>query len=86
LKGTCWCCRLPVYHGIRDARPPRMAGAKWGDPKASAAAILKVVDAENPPLRLLLGNVAADLVKDLYPQRLATWTEREAVSRAADEA
>lgn len=73
----------PIYDGVRELRPPRAAGAKWGDPRASAAAILKVVDAENPPLRLLLGNLAADLVKDLYPRRLATWAEWEAVSRAA---
>ena len=69
----------PVYSSIRFR-----STAKRGDPKATAEAILKVVDAENPPLRLLLGNRACDCVKELYPKRLATWAEWEAVSRAAD--
>jgi NAD(P)-dependent dehydrogenase (short-subunit alcohol dehydrogenase family) len=69
----------PLYSSIRF-RPK----SKRGDPKATAEAILKVVDAENPPLRLLLGNFACDVVKELYPKRLATWLEWEAVSRAAD--
>jgi hypothetical protein len=34
-----------------NAFKPEMSG----DPLATAAAILKVVDADNPPLRLLLG-------------------------------
>jgi len=71
----------PIYDSIRNVRPPR---PKPGDPKASAAAILKVVDSENPPLRLLLGNFAADCVKEVYPRRLATWAEWESVSRSAD--
>jgi NAD(P)-dependent dehydrogenase (short-subunit alcohol dehydrogenase family) len=70
-----------IYDSIRNVRPPR---PKPGDPKASAAAILKVVDSENPPLRLLLGNFAADWVKEVYPRRLATWAEWESVSRSAD--
>ena len=69
----------PLYSSIRF-RPK----AKRGDPKATSKAILKIVDAENPPLRLLLGNFACDCVKELYPKRLATWLEWETVSRAAD--
>jgi NAD(P)-dependent dehydrogenase (short-subunit alcohol dehydrogenase family) len=71
----------PIYDSIRSVRPPR---PQPGDPKATADAILKVVDSENPPLRLLLGNFAADWVKAVYPKRLQTWAEWEAVSRAAD--
>ncbi|MGA2766478.1 MAG: SDR family oxidoreductase [Spirochaetia bacterium] len=71
----------PIYDSIRNVRPPRR---KPGDPKATAAVILKVVDAENPPLRLLLGNFASDWVIEVYPKRLATWAEWEQVSRAAD--
>jgi electron transfer flavoprotein alpha/beta subunit len=73
-----------LYNNIRGFRPTTRAGYEPGDPKASAEAILKVVDAENPPLRLLLGNFACDCVKELYPKRLATWAEWETVSRAAD--
>jgi len=72
----------PIYNNLRGNRPA--ARAKRGDPKASSAAILKVVDAANPPLRLLLGNFASDYVKELYPQRLKTWAEWENIARAAD--
>ncbi len=72
----------PRYDDIRGRRPT--ARIKRGDPRASAAAILKLVDAENPPLRLLLGDFAADYVKELYPKRLAAWAEWEGVSHAAE--
>jgi NAD(P)-dependent dehydrogenase (short-subunit alcohol dehydrogenase family) len=72
----------PLYTSIHGFRPT--PANKRGDPKASAKAILQVVDAENPPLRLLLGNFACDCVKELYPKRLATWAEWETVTRAAD--
>jgi len=72
----------PAYDNIRNARAT--ASVKRGDPKATSEAILKVVDAENPPLRLLLGNFATDYVKSLYPKRLATWAEWDDVARAAD--
>lgn len=68
-----------LYSNLRPRPMP-----KRGDPKATARAILKLVDAENPPLRLLLGNRACDVVKEVYPKRLATWAEWETVSRAAD--
>ncbi|HEY3269098.1 MAG TPA: SDR family oxidoreductase [Armatimonadota bacterium] len=72
----------PVYNTIRNSRPS--TNSKRGDPKASAEAILKVVDSEDPPLRLLLGAFASNYVKDLYPKRLATWAAWDAVSIAAD--
>jgi NAD(P)-dependent dehydrogenase (short-subunit alcohol dehydrogenase family) len=72
-----------LYDSIRRLRPATMQ-AKRGDPRATSAAVLKAVDSENPPLRLLLGNPAAEYVKELYPQRLATWAEWEKISRAAD--
>ena len=74
---------LPSYDKMRNTPRP-VSSSKRGDPKASSAAILKVVDAENPPLRLLLGNFASDYVKKVYPERLATWAEWEDVARAAD--
>jgi len=73
---------IAAYDPIRAARPT--ARMKRGDPRATAAAILKLVDAEKPPMRLLLGRFAAEHVKTLYSQRLATWQEWEQVSRAAE--
>ncbi len=71
-----------IYDGVRRLRPAAMQ-SKRGDPRATSVAVLKAVDAENPPLRLLLGIAPTQYVKELYPQRLATWAEWENVSRAA---
>jgi len=45
--------RLPAYDNVRAAMA-RPAG-KRGDPSATRAAILHVVDAEEPPLRIFFG-------------------------------
>ncbi|MGV9346700.1 hypothetical protein ACWDSD_18130 [Streptomyces spiralis] len=57
------------------------AQTKLGDPKAAAAALLKVVDAEQPPLRVLSGVAPTHMVKNLYAERLQTWADWEQVSR-----
>ncbi len=54
-----------------------------GDPEATRSAILKVVDAEDPPLRLLLGAGALQSVASEYEKRLAIWRTWESVSVAA---
>jgi NAD(P)-dependent dehydrogenase (short-subunit alcohol dehydrogenase family) len=57
--------------------------AKPGDPKASAAAILKIVDAEHPPLRVFFGEVPLQLAKADYENRLKTWEEWQPVAELA---
>jgi NAD(P)-dependent dehydrogenase (short-subunit alcohol dehydrogenase family) len=74
----------PAYDRVREARMKTWSSNRRGNPAATAEAILKLVDSENPPLRLLLGNFAADQVKTLYPKRLEVWADWEDVSRAAD--
>lgn len=61
------------------------AGAKlaFGDPHATADAILKIVDAENPPLRFFVGTEGLPRARAAYADRLATWEAWEAVSNAA---
>lgn len=75
---------VSAYDSLRDARAKRNSGVKSGDPTASSAAILKLVDAENPPLRLLLGAAATQIVPPIYEKRLKVWAEWEAVARTAD--
>lgn len=76
---------IPDYDNIRQARATDVVRrGKRGDPTASSAAILKLVDAENPPLRLLLGTSATQIVPQFYEQRLKVWAEWEDVARAAD--
>src|SRR5580692_2652510 len=42
---------LDAYDGPREASQRRRAGNKQGDPGASAEAVLRIVDADSPPLR-----------------------------------
>ncbi|QRO01505.1 SDR family oxidoreductase [Archangium violaceum] len=74
----------PAYDGLRTALASQRSGAKAGDPKAAARALLKVVDAEKPPLRVLFGQMPTKLVQHLYTQRLKTWGEWEQVSVEAE--
>lgn len=54
-----------------------------GDPNATPNSLFQIVDAENPPLRLFLGNHCLPSVRSAYAERLATWEEWEAVSNSA---
>lgn len=54
-----------------------------GDPKATSQAILSLVDAENPPLRLLLGKTVLPWVKHTYEERIKTWESWQDISVAA---
>ena len=74
----------PAYDGVRERLYSRFAAAgSQGSTPATAAAILALVDAEEPPLRLLLGAAPTEMVKQVYASRLATWAEWDAVSKAA---
>jgi NAD(P)-dependent dehydrogenase (short-subunit alcohol dehydrogenase family) len=59
------------------------ASSNEGDPRATRDAILAVVDADDPPLRLVLGAGVLERLDALYASRLAGWRQWEAVSAAA---
>lgn len=67
-----------AHQEAQEARAKRTA--KSGDPQASAAAVLKVVDAEQPPLRVFFGEIPLQLAEADYAQRLETWREWQPVS------
>ncbi|CAM3151566.1 short-chain dehydrogenase/reductase [Mycobacterium intermedium] len=77
--------RLPEYaevHATQDEwRNQRWA--KPGNPAASAAALLKVIDAEEPPLRVFFGASPIELAKADYESRLATWEKWQPVAELA---
>jgi hypothetical protein len=54
-----------------------------GDPNATPDAIFKVVDAENPPLRINLGSNNLSWVRGVYADRMATWEAWDDVAVAA---
>ncbi len=75
---------IKAYDEVRTAFEAGMADKEsFGDPKATAEAILKLVDAANPPLRLFLGKVALPWTQQVYADRLATWEEWKEVSQNA---
>lgn len=75
----------PAYEREHQRRRERrqFVASREGDPAATREAVLRVVDAEDPPLRLLLGAGMVELVTDLYESRLASWREWADVSAAA---
>ncbi|MFC4117169.1 SDR family oxidoreductase [Nonomuraea zeae] len=61
-------------------------GSIDSEPRLAAEALLKLVDSEDPPLRLLLGSMVYDLAFDISRRRMQTWAAWEQVSRAAEHA
>ncbi len=73
--------QLPVYDGVRAARAELVARrGPRGVPEATGPAILKVVDAEDPPLRIFFGQGALDLLSAEYASRIALWEQWDDVS------
>jgi NAD(P)-dependent dehydrogenase (short-subunit alcohol dehydrogenase family) len=76
---------MAAYDGIRQAREQQRAAAPAGrgDPEATGPAILEIVDAEEPPLRIFFGIGPLDIIRAEYAQRIATWERWDDLSRAA---
>ena len=74
---------MEVYADLRKEVFGHLQGQKQGDPQATAQAVLKLVDAHDPPLRLMLGDQNLPQVRAVYADRIATWEAWEAVSNAA---
>jgi NAD(P)-dependent dehydrogenase (short-subunit alcohol dehydrogenase family) len=72
-----------AYDEMRGFLADMFKSVEPGDPDATSEAILKVVDAEKPPLRIVLGNFGLPIIRKTYKERLKTWSEWEAVSVAA---
>jgi NAD(P)-dependent dehydrogenase (short-subunit alcohol dehydrogenase family) len=51
-----------------------------GDPIATRAAVLQLVDADEPPLRIFFGDAPLAIATADYESRLATWREWQPVS------
>jgi hypothetical protein len=76
---------LPVYDEVRDAAV-RARGQRFpapGNPVATRDAILTLVDSDNPPLRLFLGQSPLRVAVADYGSRLASWGQWQQVAEAA---
>lgn len=74
---------IDAYADMRKQVFAAGANIEFGDPQATAEAILKIVDVENPPLRFFVGTEGLPVARAAYANRLATWESWEAVSNAA---
>lgn len=74
---------IDAYADLRQQVVGHLSGEERGDPQATAEAILKIVDAEEPPLRFIFGSGNLPMARAAYADRLATWEAWEAVSNAA---
>ncbi|PZF74738.1 SDR family NAD(P)-dependent oxidoreductase [Taibaiella soli] len=74
---------MPEYDQIKADFHAGLTPDSFGKPEATTDAILKLIDSNNPPLRLLLGKVAYPFVKQVYASRHDEWNEWETVSAAA---
>ncbi|MDP9027468.1 MAG: SDR family oxidoreductase [Actinomycetota bacterium] len=73
---------LPAYEALHEQvdAARRSRNSAPGDPNASAAAILKIVDAAEPPLRVFFGTAPLGIAKADYASRLETWEKWNDVS------
>jgi NAD(P)-dependent dehydrogenase (short-subunit alcohol dehydrogenase family) len=73
---------IPAYDEARRALLAGFDPADLADPTATPA-VLAVVDAAEPPLRLILGRAVLPRARGHYAERLSTWDEWAAVSERA---
>ena len=71
---------MRVYDGARAAIAAVRGSSRPGDPDATGPAILKVVDAKHPPLRVFFGSSGLPMTKAEYARRIETWEKWSDVS------
>jgi NAD(P)-dependent dehydrogenase (short-subunit alcohol dehydrogenase family) len=71
---------LPAYDAARAAIEAFRSHNVPGDPNATGPAILKVVDAAEPPLRIFFGSVGLPMMRAEYAKRIDTWERWNHVS------
>jgi NAD(P)-dependent dehydrogenase (short-subunit alcohol dehydrogenase family) len=64
---------LPAYEAAHAAIARFRGGNTPGDPDATGPAILKVVDAAEPPLRVFFGAGGLPMTRAEYARRIETW-------------
>ena len=74
---------MAPYADFRQKFMANLMTAQRGDPQATPDAILKLVDAQDPPLRLAIGSTLLPRARTVYADRIATWEAWEDVSNAA---
>ena len=71
---------IQAYDPIRNAMTSAAGSMVLGDPIATAPAIMKVVDATEPPLRIFLGAGNLDMIRAEYAGRIAVWEQWDPIA------
>jgi NAD(P)-dependent dehydrogenase (short-subunit alcohol dehydrogenase family) len=74
---------MPEYDKVKADFQAGLTDDAFGNPLTTTDAVLKLVDSQNPPLRLFLGKVAYPWVKQVYAGRAAEWDAWSEVATAA---
>jgi NAD(P)-dependent dehydrogenase (short-subunit alcohol dehydrogenase family) len=74
---------LDAYEPLHEASRQRRAGNVPGDPTASAEAVMRLVDADDPPLRCFFGSAPLRIAEADYASRLETWRAWQPVAELA---
>jgi NAD(P)-dependent dehydrogenase (short-subunit alcohol dehydrogenase family) len=70
----------PAYDGLRQRLAGLVGKQPAGDPAAAARTLLKIVDSDNPPLRVLFGHGFYPMIQQAYADRLKTWDDGQDLS------
>jgi NAD(P)-dependent dehydrogenase (short-subunit alcohol dehydrogenase family) len=75
--------QMPAYDDARAAIAAFRSSSVPGDPEATGPAILKIVDANEPPLRVFFGSGGLPMTRKEYAKRIETWEKWSDVSLEA---
>jgi NAD(P)-dependent dehydrogenase (short-subunit alcohol dehydrogenase family) len=74
---------MPAYDAARERIAAFRKNSVPGDPQATGPAILKLVDAQDPPLRVFFGSGGLPMTRAEYARRIETWEKWNELSVAA---
>jgi NAD(P)-dependent dehydrogenase (short-subunit alcohol dehydrogenase family) len=75
---------IEAYDRLRRHTLYPLKSVEEGDPELAGALLVRIVESPDPPLRLLMGNMAFDFAYDIYRNRMVEWQAWEAEGRATD--
>ncbi|GAA1524779.1 SDR family NAD(P)-dependent oxidoreductase [Actinomadura kijaniata] len=73
----------PAYAGLRQRLAAVTGKQPAGDPAAAARTLLKIVDSDEPPLRVLFGQGFYPMIRQAYTDRVRTWDDGQDLAAAA---
>lgn len=76
--------QLPAYEQVRESMRSRRGSSARGNPEATGSVMLKLVDMEQPPLRIFFGRGAHEMIHTEYDKRLAEWDKFKGLSEEAN--